>query len=400
MKTELLVSISKKGLLGTNEEAFKHLIMASGRIKLAKKYLEFENKKYVYSLGTYNANNVDVINYHFSFWTDEDKMEIESEATLLYSKLQDYIECVLRQHSHHIEILWDDLSYECAQKAYPLIYTVENKMRFLITKFMLVNVGTKWEKENMPLQIKNSNSVKRNEKNSDKFGIVYALDFIELSDVLFKEYSFKENIKELDGKDNIMSSDLEPYIPKSNWERYFSSLIANESDSIKSKWNKLYDFRCTIAHNRRIKYNEYLAIKAMFDDINPILSSAIDKLSSINMPEEDKEAIAENIASIKNEKIGRFIVEFRKLEEIVYVLDDKKTNNIRNLKMMGHHLQDEGLINKDDYMLLNRIIHFRIAIIHGNSSIDIDDDKIDEIISDIIQIRNKIEEKRGNNDTK
>ena len=68
--------------------------------------------------------------------------------------------------------------------------------------------------------------------------------------------------------------------------------------------------------------------------------------------------------------------------------------------MMGHHLQDEGLINKDDYMLLNRIIHFRIAIIHGNSSIDIDDDKIDEIISDIIQIRNKIEEKRGNNDTK
>ena len=118
------------------------------------------------------------------------------------------------------------------------------------------------------------------------------------------------------------------------------------------------------------------------------------------MPEEDKEAIAENIASIKNEKIGRFIVEFRKLEETIYVLDDKKTNNIRNLKMMGHHLQDEGLINKDDYMLLNRIIHFRIAIIHGNSSIDIDDDKIDEIISDIIQIRNKIEEKRGNNDTK
>ena len=117
--------------------------MASGRIKLAKKYLEFENKKYVYSLETYNTNNVDVINYHFSFWTDEDKMEIESEATSLYSKLQDYIECVLRQHSHHIEILWDDLSYECAQKAYPLIYTVENKMRFLITKFMLVNVGTK-----------------------------------------------------------------------------------------------------------------------------------------------------------------------------------------------------------------------------------------------------------------
>lgn len=400
MKTELLVSISKTGLLGTNEEAFKHLIMASGRIKLTKKYLEFENNKYIYSLETYNTNNVDVINYHFSFLTDEDKTDLGSKGVSLYSKLQDYIECVLRQHSHHLEILWDDLSYECAQKAYPLIYTVENKMRFLITKFMLVNVGTKWEKENMPMQIKKSNSIKRNEKDSDKFGIVYSLDFIELADVLFKGYAFKETIKDLEGKDSISSLDIEPYIPKSNWERYFSSIISNDAESIKNTWTKLYEFRCTIAHNRRIKYADYLKIQAMYDDIIPIISSAIDELSYIKMPEEDKEAIAENVALIKNEKIGRFIVEFRKLEEIVHSLEGKNINNAKNIRMMGHFLLDKGLINNDDFMMLNRIIHYRIAIIHGNSEVDMSDNKIEENINNIIEIRKKIEKLESNNDTK
>ena len=58
-------------------------------------------------------------------------------------------------------------------------------MRFLITKFMLVNVGTKWEKENMPLQIKNSNSVKRNEKNSDKLSFIHIIIRMPLkSDVI------------------------------------------------------------------------------------------------------------------------------------------------------------------------------------------------------------------------
>ena len=400
MKTELLVSISKKGLLGTNEEAFKHLVMASGRIKLAKKYLEFENNKYIYSLETYNTNNVDVINYHFSFWTDEDKIGLESKNISLYSKLQDYIECVLRQNSHHLEILWDDLSYECAQKAYPLIYTVENKMRFLITKFMLVNVGTKWEKENMPLQIKNSNSVKRNEKDSDKSGIVYALDFIELSDVLFKEYSFKENIKDLEEKDNITPSDLEPYIPKSNWKRYFSSIIANESDSIKTKWNKLYEFRCAIAHNRRIKYDDYITIKKMYDDIIPILSSAIDKLSSIKMPEEDKETIAENVATIKNEKIGRFIVELRKLEERICVLSGYNSKMPKPINQMIGTLKEIGTLEQNDFMEIKRILHFRNGLVHGNSSIDMSDEKIEEIINSIITIRNKLEELEDNDDSK
>lgn len=400
MKTELLVSISKKGLLGTNEEAFKHLLMASGRIKLAKKYLEFENNKYIYSLETYNTNNVDVINYHFSFWTDEDKVGLESKTISLYSNLQDYIERVLRQHSHHLEILWDDLSYECAQKAYPLIYTVENKMRFLITKFMLVNVGTKWEKENMPLQIKKSNSVKRNEKDSDKFGIVYALDFIELSDVLFKEYSFKENIKDLEEKDSITPSDLEPYIPKSNWKRYFSSLIANESDSIKTKWNKLYEFRCTIAHNRRIKYDDYITIKKMYDDIIPVLSSAIDKLSSIKMPEEDKETIAENVATIKNEKIGRFIVELRKLEERICVLSGYNSKMPKPINQMIGTLKEIGTLEQNDFMEIKRILHFRNGLVHGNSSIDMSDEKIEEIINSIITIRNKLEVLEDNDDSK
>ena len=43
MKTEILVSINRNELLGTNEEPFRHLIMSSGRIKFTDKYIEYSD---------------------------------------------------------------------------------------------------------------------------------------------------------------------------------------------------------------------------------------------------------------------------------------------------------------------------------------------------------------------
>ncbi|HCU0891773.1 TPA: hypothetical protein OUJ16_005268, partial [Raoultella ornithinolytica] len=46
-----------------------------------------------------------------------------------------------------VNVLWDDVGRHYAYKAYPLINDVENVMRKLISKFMLINVGMEWSKE-------------------------------------------------------------------------------------------------------------------------------------------------------------------------------------------------------------------------------------------------------------
>lgn len=79
-------------------------------------------------------------------------------------------------------ILWDDISLYYSQQAYPIIYEIENLMRQLITKFMLINAGLRWEKERTPEDVRKS----INDKNKEPT-VLYNVDYIQLSNFLFKE---------------------------------------------------------------------------------------------------------------------------------------------------------------------------------------------------------------------
>lgn len=69
-----------------------------------------------------------------------------------------------------------------SQQAYPIIYEIENLMRQLITKFMLINAGLRWEKERTPEDVRKS----INDKNKEPT-VLYNVDYIQLSNFLFKE---------------------------------------------------------------------------------------------------------------------------------------------------------------------------------------------------------------------
>lgn len=61
-----------------------------------------------------------------------------------------------------INILWDDIGRYYAHKSYPIINDVENVMRKLISKFMLINVGMAWSKEAIhPDLVKKSKNLKK-----------------------------------------------------------------------------------------------------------------------------------------------------------------------------------------------------------------------------------------------
>lgn len=108
-------------------------------------------------------------------------------------------------------------------------------MRKLISKFMLINVGMDWSKETIHPDL--AKKIERFEEDDVHLNDLYKLDFINLSEVLFQKKRditleeldrvlIKTNFDECD-KDKILK-----YVPKSNWEKYFSVLLGESSKSL------------------------------------------------------------------------------------------------------------------------------------------------------------------------
>nr|WP_306803062.1 HEPN domain-containing protein [Pectobacterium polaris] len=178
--------------------------------------------------------------------------------------------------------------------SYPIINDVENVMRKLISKFMLINVGMAWSKETIhPDLVK---KIEKFEEDDVHLNDLYKLDFINLSEVLFQK---KRDIalEELDRiliKTKFDESDKEKilkYVPKSNWEKYFSTLLGENSQHIEEKWERLYKLRNKVAHNRFLTRKDFGEIKGLSNKVKEILIGAMNKLGEIDLDEEDRNQI-------------------------------------------------------------------------------------------------------------
>jgi len=113
-------------------------------------------------------------------------------------------------------------------------------MRKLISKFMLINVGMNWSEEAIHREILDKITTRHGDQNS-YLDILHKTDFIHLSDVLFKKY----RALDLNELDRILSKEsasdetfvtIKKILPKSNWERYFSTIIQYDEEELKKKW--------------------------------------------------------------------------------------------------------------------------------------------------------------------
>lgn len=84
-----------------------------------------------------------------------------------------------------VNTLWDDIGRYYATLAYPLINEIENLMRKLISKFMLVNVGMNWSKESIHNDL--FSKIENFKDEALYLNDLFKLDFIQLSEVLFKK---------------------------------------------------------------------------------------------------------------------------------------------------------------------------------------------------------------------
>jgi len=199
-----------------------------------------------------------------------------------------------------INVLWDDVGRYYAYKAYPLINDVENVMRKLISKFMLINVGMDWSKDTIHPDL--AKKIEKFDEEDIHLNDLYKLDFINLSQVLFqkkRDITLVELDRVLAGTSfsGADQNKILKYIPKSNWEKYFSTLLDENSQGLERKWELLYKLRNKVAHNRFLTREDFVKVQGLASQVKEILSVAINKLGEIDLDEEDRELIIDSYQS-------------------------------------------------------------------------------------------------------
>ena len=269
------------------------------------------------------------------------------------------------------QILWDDISFYYSKEAYPLIFEVENLMRKLITKFMLTNVGMGWTKENIPAEVKDS--VKGSKDETPDF--LYKTDFIQLEKFLFKKYSSKpvdklfENIKKANNESDLKLDELMQFVPRSNWEKYFSDLVDCEGEYLSKRWEKLYDLRNKVAHNRGLIRKDYEEIVTLSEDIRETLYKAIESLDKITLTESQREEIAESTSDFG--VFGNFITNYellmKALSDYVELFDEAtyRFDSIENRMFTVDRMAYKGYLSREDHRIICKALEIKGEMLSG-----------------------------------
>ncbi|AZU62564.1 HEPN domain-containing protein [Neobacillus mesonae] len=246
-----------------------------------------------------------------------------------------------------VNTLWNDVGRFYAKKAYPLINEVENLMRKLISQFMLINVGMDWASIAIHEDIKDKMNRKK-ELYEPLIDDLHKSDFIHLSDVLFQKYrtlSIEELNRKLSSAEKNSKLDFNEivgFIPKSNWERYFSAKVDFKEETLKTKWSLLYELRNKVAHNTFLTKSDFDKITGLVRDLKRVINSSISKLQDIHLKEEEKEKLISSYSpssmNLKANKAEKLVMEWYK-------------KNYSNIELITQSERDFGfdliLVTKD-----------------------------------------------------
>ncbi|EKF2152531.1 hypothetical protein OYO71_000083 [Escherichia coli] len=298
MKLEFLVLVTNDDSFCNSKKAFIDFLKIDSLISITGRKLTYKKTPRSNPLITVKFN-VETNNIpsnkerYFIIALENTSEELIDEFSEVGDKIKELCKRI-NPESTVINILWDDIGRYYAHKSYPIINDVENVMRKLISKFMLINVGMAWSKEAIhPDLVK---KIEKFEEDDVYLNDLYKLDFINLSEVLFQK---KRDITldELDRiliKTNFDESDknkILKYVPKSNWEKYFSTLLEENSQHLERKWERLYKLRNKVAHNRFLTKQDFCEIRSLSNQVKEILNGAINKLGEIDLDEEDRNQI-------------------------------------------------------------------------------------------------------------
>lgn len=311
ISVEYLLPFNTKDGICKDINSFNSLVSSHCDISVKDTKLKYRKTQYNYSISVNEVPDQDCSVFHVVF-------EVDS-ITDNFQEMLKYFKKTIGAHlKDDIQVIWDGIGFEWSKLLYPRIYQVENLMRKLISKFMLINLGIGWQKIVVPSEVKESI---KNSNAKVSHGILYEVDFIQLSNFLFKPYALKDASKLPEVLNGALDGDLTDekrceileFIPKNNWDRYICEIVECESEQLKSKWHKLYDIRCKIAHNNSIGKEDLDNANSLCDYLEPILNNAFVNLDKIEIPEEEKESISLNTIATVHEPTKVFIKNYNEL---------------------------------------------------------------------------------------
>jgi len=289
----MLLIVNKDTSFGRSPSAYKKIIEASEEVIFSPKELKFKEQSFKYDISEYGSNKETISVKLTLNDVSEDNLITFSRLTRLFKKISS------ESNLGSTQIIWDDISKYYSIQAYPLIHEIENLMRKLITKFMIHNVGLSWTKDSVPKEF--SEALKKSEKNTEynEHNLMYQVDFIELSDFIFKSYREIEitdlirKLTPLEFKDinADIFSELKKIVPRTNWEKFFESNIEANADTIIKNWSILYRLRCKVAHNRDFTKQDLDEVIRLTNTLSPILKKAIEKTETLTIDPKEKEEL-------------------------------------------------------------------------------------------------------------
>ncbi|MBX3451463.1 MAG: hypothetical protein KF777_17985 [Planctomycetaceae bacterium] len=348
--------------------SFARLLQVDSKIKISSGEVKYDGQqacKFQLSDGEVPTKKQRYFHLHFTWDGDPDT---DTDSLNRFNSLLKALRGAVRNAGGETETLWDDLSAHYARKAYPKIHEIENLMRRLIANFMLVTVGREWATETLPKAVEEAF---KNSKRKDYLNVLDTVDFIHLGEFLFTAYSKKTpqdlyaRLKDVKTEDDAKA--LQEFIPESNWKRYFGKLVTCEDGYLKTRWEKLYDLRCKVAHNALMTKSDLDGIEKLIGEVKPNLEQAIGKLSKVKVPAEEAEAVAENAARRVNATIGEFITCWQQLES---ELGNRLAMKGKPKKIIssGDDLVRFGVMDRSRIDQYNEVRRFRNGIVHGPSS--------------------------------
>ena len=382
MKTEYLITFDGQDGMCSDIEKFKSMLMSHSRIGFGKgSIIKIDGRDLNYVLATGKMSDGSIY-YDFTLeCTNDDFLD-------LYGDLLKEIRKVCGKfNGRGAIVLMDGIGEKYCQLGYPIVYKTENLMRKLISKFMAINIGIDWVDATAPKEVMES---LRTEGKRDKYNLLQEVDFIQISNFLFKNYTkndfpkFIDSIKNKNDEECIKVSELKEYAPATNWEKYFAKNVKCESEYIRSKWDKLYALRCKIAHCRSITHEEYEELKVLAEDVCLKIQAALDSIQDIQISESERENLAENMSGALNDKVADFLAAYNKMAKILHLMCaltsgeddiyDRHDANKINVRMQSRYLNGKkGVI---DNLLVKEIQitqDFRNMVVHKFGMMEVKD---------------------------
>ncbi len=273
-------------------------------------------------------------------------------------------------------------------------------MRKLIAKFMAISIGYDWGDSSTPKEV--SDSIRTGNK-KEKANFLQEVDFIQLSNFLFKKYTkadsarFMESLRDKGDEETVKVGDLKLYTPFTNWEKYFSPKVDCSSEYLQTKWERLYEYRCKIAHCKTISKSDLHDLNLISNEVCEKIQSALNSIGDVHIGDADRDELAENLSGEANKGSADLIAKYNNMANLVQfaceLSSDESDNyskyetNKSNIRMQARYLlNNKGAISKEISDKIIRAQQYRNIIVHGMGIVEISGDELAEAIDSIDSI--------------